>query len=130
MKVSIVAPERQVWSGEADMVVGRSPEGEFAILGGHIPFLAALEPARVAVYEGDSKRDYFVSGGFLEASGARDAYHVIILADSAEALDQIDLQDARRRLETARSRAEQDGEGADNELRIARARLDLAESRG
>jgi F-type H+-transporting ATPase subunit epsilon len=130
VKVSIVAPEKQVWSGDADMVVCRSPEGEFAILSGHIPFLAALEPGRVSVYERDSKRDYFVGGGFLEASGGTDVYHVIMLADSAETLDKIDVQEARRHLEEARSKTDRDGEGAQNDLRVAQARLDLVESRG
>jgi F-type H+-transporting ATPase subunit epsilon len=130
MQVSIVAPERQVWSGDAGMVVCRSPEGEFAILGGHIPFLAALVPGRVSVYEGDSKTDYFVSGGFLEASGTQDAYHVIVLADSADRVDQIDVQEARRRLETARTDADRDGAAAEGELRVARARVEVVERGG
>lgn len=84
MDVSIVSPEKEVWSGDADMVVARSPEGEFAILRGHVPFLAALVPGRVAVVDGNRRSEFEVPGGFLEASGPLDDYHVIVLADAAE----------------------------------------------
>jgi F-type H+-transporting ATPase subunit epsilon len=47
--VSIVSPERELWRGEADLVIGRSPDGEFGIMSGHIPFLAALVPGAVTV---------------------------------------------------------------------------------
>lgn len=84
MDVSIVSPEKEVWSGDADMVVARSPEGEFAILRGHVPFLAALVPGRVAVVAGARRSEFDVPGGFLEASGSLDDYHVIVLADAAK----------------------------------------------
>ena len=68
MSVSIVSAEEGVWRGEAEMVIARSPEGEFAILNDHIPFLAALVPGRVSIVSGNERTEYFVSGGFLEAS--------------------------------------------------------------
>lgn len=101
MDVSVVSPEKRVWSGDGDMVVARSPEGEFAVLRGHKPFLAALVPGRVAVVSGDRREEFFVPGGFLEASGATDAYHVIVLADDAESAGDIDLEEARRKLNEA-----------------------------
>ncbi len=128
MDVSLVSPEEKVWEGEADMVVARSPEGEFAVQRGHIPFLAALSPGRVAIVAGDDRSEFFVPGGFLEASGAPDDYHVIVLADGVEPLDEIDVEDARRRAEDARGRAEGDGdEDAQTEYRIATARVEIAE---
>ncbi len=132
MDASIVTPEKKVWEGDAEMVVARSPEGEFAILRGHIPFLAALVPGRVAVIsENDERAEFFVPGGFLEASGPQDDYHVIVLADDAEPLDEIDVEDARRRAEDAQRRAEQDDdEQAQRDYRAARARVEIAESRG
>ncbi|HET7481781.1 MAG TPA: ATP synthase F1 subunit epsilon [Actinomycetota bacterium] len=108
MKVSIVTPEQEVWSGEADLVIGRSPEGDFGIMRGHIPFLAALVPGLVTVVSGGSRESFIVPGGFLEASGPADDYHVIVLADDAEEAGDIDAAEARRRIEEARRRSEDD----------------------
>ena len=131
MQVSIVSPEEEVWTGEADMVVARSPEGEFGIMRGHIPFLAALVPGRVAVVSGNQREEFFVPGGFREASGSRDDYHVIVLADAAENLADIDVAEARRIVEEAQRRRDEDtDERAEAEMRVALARVEIAESRG
>jgi F-type H+-transporting ATPase subunit epsilon len=140
MSVSIVSAEEEVWRGEGEMVVARSPEGEFAILHNHIPFLAALVPGRVAIVSGNERAEYFVAGGFLEASrgavgGSSDEgegghdFHVIVLADDAEDLSQIDATEARRRLEEARAEtAGESDERAEARMRIEMARVELAES--
>lgn len=131
MNVSIVSPEEKVWEGEADLVVARSPEGEFGIMRGHIPFLAALVPGVVAVVSSGEREEYFVPGGFLEASGSADDYHVIVLADDAELLGDIDAAEAKRRLDEARRRAEdQSDDRAEAALRVEMARVEIAESRG
>ena len=131
MQVSIVSPEEEVWRGDADMVVARSPEGEFGIMQGHIPFLAALIPGRVAVVKGNERTEFFVPGGFLEASGPADDYHVIVLADSAENLADIDIAEARGIAEEASRRRDEDtDERAEAEMRVALARVEIAESRG
>ena len=129
--VSIVSPEAKAWSGEAEKVVARSPEGEFAIMRGHIPFLAALVPGRVSVVNGAEREEFFVPGGFLEASGPIDGYHVIVLADDTENLDEIDVQEAKRRLQEAQRRKEEEAdERAEALLRVEMARVEIAESRG
>jgi F-type H+-transporting ATPase subunit epsilon len=141
MSVSIVSAEEEVWRGEAEMVVARSPEGEFAILYGHIPFLAALVPGRVSIVSGNERVDFFVAGGFLEASRGGGGsvslesdddghdYHVIALADDAEDLSRIDATEARRRLENARAEATGDSdERAEARIRVEMARVELAES--
>ena len=129
MQVSIVSPEEMVWEGDADMVVARSPEGEFAILRGHIPFLAALVPGIVKVVSGNSQEIFFVSGGVLEASGSMDDYHVIVLADDAQPAGDITLEEARRRLMEARGREEDIDERAEAELRAAMARVEIEQGR-
>ena len=108
MNVSIVTPEEEIWSGEADLVIGRSPEGEFGIMKGHIPFLAALVPGLVTVVSGGNRQSYIVPGGFLEASGPADDYHVIVLADDAEEAGDMDAAEARKRIEEAKKQAEED----------------------
>jgi F-type H+-transporting ATPase subunit epsilon len=102
--VSIVSAEREVWRGEADLVVARSPEGEFGIMRGHIPFLAALVPGLVKVSSGTKTDTFLVTGGFLEASGGADDYHVIVLADDAEEVGDIEPAEAARRIEEAKQK--------------------------
>ncbi|MEA2507746.1 MAG: F-type H+-transporting ATPase subunit epsilon [Actinomycetota bacterium] len=108
MDVSIVSPEEEVWHGDGDMVIARSPEGEFAIMNGHIPFLAALVPWRVTVVSGGSRETFFVPGGFLEASRSGDAYHVIVLADDAEPISD-DIAEVQKRAADVRASEEDDG---------------------
>ena len=127
MRVSVVSPEQRVWEGEADMVVARSPEGEFAILRGHIPFLAALVPGVVKVVSEGSQDVFFVTGGVLEASGSMDDYHVIVLADDAVPGGEIDLEEARERLVRSRGKEEDIDERAEAEIRSAIARVEIAQ---
>jgi F-type H+-transporting ATPase subunit epsilon len=108
MDVSIVSPEQELWHGEGEMVIARSPEGEFAIMNGHIPFLAALVPWRVTVLSGGSRESFFVPGGFLEASRSDDVYHVIVLADDAQPIAD-DLAEVQRRVGALTSSEEDDG---------------------
>jgi F-type H+-transporting ATPase subunit epsilon len=131
MDVSIVSPQSKVWEGDADLVVARSPEGEFGIMRGHIPFLAALVPGRVRVVSGSESEEFFVPGGFLEASGSQDDYHVIVLADDADNLSEIDVSEARKRLEEARRQHEKEQDDRTQaRLQAELARVEIAESRG
>lgn len=127
MRVSIVSPEANVWEGEADLVIARSPEGEFGIMRGHVPFLAALVPGLVTVVRGASRDSFIVPGGFLEAAGSADDYHVFVLADDAEPAGDIDAAEARRRIDEATRAAEREpDEAAEAELRAAMARAERA----
>jgi F-type H+-transporting ATPase subunit epsilon len=127
VNVSVVSPEKKVWQGDADMVVARSPEGEFAILTGHIPFLAALVPGVVKVSSGDDSEIFFITGGVLEASGSNDEYHVIVLVDDAERVGDIDLDEAKRRLMASRGREEDIDQRAEVEMRVALGRVEIAQ---
>lgn len=124
MNVSIVSPEKKVWEGEAEMVVARSPEGEFAILRGHIPFLAALVPGLVKIKSGSSEDRFLVTGGVLEASGTRDDYHVIVLADDAEDAGDLSREEALRQI-AERKRESDAKDRAEAEMRVAMAAPEL-----
>jgi F-type H+-transporting ATPase subunit epsilon len=126
LDVSIVSAEAEVWRGQAEMVVARSPEGEFGIMSGHIPFLAALIPGLVTVVNGAERRSWLVPGGFLEASGSMDDYHVIVLADDAEETGELDPAEAARRIEEMRQQQDpdQDPDRASAELIASMARAE------
>jgi F-type H+-transporting ATPase subunit epsilon len=81
MQVELVAVEREVWSGEAEMVVARTTEGEIGILGGHAPLLGQLADGfdvRI-IQAGGEELVVAVSGGFLSVTESV----VTILAEAA-----------------------------------------------
>jgi F-type H+-transporting ATPase subunit epsilon len=81
LHVELVSVEREVWSGEADMVVARTTEGEIGILSGHAPLLGQLADGfDVRIQRaGEDELVVGVSGGFLSVTEAG----VTILAEAA-----------------------------------------------
>ena len=124
--VSVVTPEQEVFSGTAELVIARSPEGEFGIMNNHVPFLAALVPGLVTIVSGGNRESYIVPGGFLEASGDAEGYHVIVLADDADEAGDIDAAEAKRRIAQAQREHDEDiDERAEAGMRAAMARPEL-----
>ena len=80
-RVDLVSVEAMVWSGEAEMVVARTVDGEMAVLAGHTPLLGQLkEPSRVRVKTTDDEEiAYDIAGGFLSVTDDG----VTVLAESA-----------------------------------------------
>lgn len=80
-RVDLVSVEAMVWSGEAEMVVARTVDGELAVLAGHAPLLGQLkEPSRVRVKTtGGDEIAYDIAGGFLSVTND----DVTVLAESA-----------------------------------------------
>jgi F-type H+-transporting ATPase subunit epsilon len=81
LHVELVAVEQKVWTGEAEMVIAKTTEGELGILPGHAPVLGQLaEPGEVRITRADGEAlTWEVSGGFLSVT----ADGVTILAESA-----------------------------------------------
>ncbi len=65
---SLVAPEREVFSGEVDQVDAPGVEGDFGVLAGHAPFMTALKEGRVTVRDGANTRAYDIQGGFADVT--------------------------------------------------------------
>ncbi|MFB4297311.1 F0F1 ATP synthase subunit epsilon [Actinomadura sp. NTSP31] len=121
LKVGLVSPEREIWSGEARTVVAQTIEGSLGILPGHAPVLGVLLDGSVVTIEpadGGERVSAMVGSGFFSVAGDE----VAILAEQAEVGDEIDVQEARQALESALAG---DGEDATPERR-ARARLRAA----
>ena len=56
LKVSLVSAEAEVWSGEADLVVAKSIEGEIGFMVGHEPVLAILAEGQVRITQTDGTK--------------------------------------------------------------------------
>ena len=79
---SLVAPERELYSGEVDQVDASGVEGDFGVLAGHAPFMTALKEGPVTVWNGGQSTVYQVRGGFAEVT----AQGLTILAEHATSL--------------------------------------------
>lgn len=66
LNVSVVAADREVWTGQASQVIAKTVEGEIGILRGHEPLLAMLAQGEVRVTTvGGEKVAVDAEGGFL-----------------------------------------------------------------
>jgi F-type H+-transporting ATPase subunit epsilon len=127
MQVELVSPERVLYTGEAEMVLARTTDGEIGFLPNHAPFIATLAPGRVRIVKEDGSEELVaVHSGFVEVRDSR----VIILSDVAELAGQIDVERARRAKQAAEERLRAaDGDDPEAEAALARAetRIEVAE---
>jgi len=98
LHLKIVTPEREIFSGDVNMVIAPGSEGDLGILPRHTPLLSGLRPGELRIKrDGEDDIAMAIGGGFIEVEPET----VLILADSAERADEIDLA----RAEAARQRA-------------------------
>ena len=131
IKLDIVTAERAVYSDEVDVVVAPGIEGQLGILPHHAPLMTMLQPGELRLKKGGEEISLVITGGFLEVRPDR----VIVLADAAERVEEIDVA----RAEEAKRRAEErlhkrhapgvDEARAEASLRRALVRLDVVEKR-
>ncbi len=113
----LVSPEKLAFTGEVDQVDVPGIEGDFGVLAGHAPVVAAIRPGILTVTSGGTQQKIIVLGGLAEVSEKG----LTVLADvatSIEDLDRAQLADIIAEMEA--KLAEKDGEGLDREI----ARLD------
>ena len=113
----LVSPEKLAFSGEVDQVDVPGFEGDFGVLAGHAPIVAAMRPGILTVHTGEEKQRIIVLGGLAEMSEKG----LTILADVAQSLEELDramLAEAIAEMEA--KLAEKEG----NELDLALYRLD------
>ena len=82
----LVSPEKLAFSGDVDQVDIPGVEGDFGVLAGHAPVVAAIRPGILTVISGGSKQKIIVLGGLAEVS----AKGLTVLADVATSLDELD----------------------------------------
>lgn len=127
-EVFLVTPERELWSGQATMVVARGTEGEVGVLAGHTPMLIQLAIGPLFIDPVDGERvAAAVDGGFLHVVTFEGETRVDVLAERADLKHEIDIDKARRQKEEAERRMQsRDDAEAVTELAKAVTRLGLA----
>ncbi len=129
LHVEVVTQDRNVYSGEADMVVAPGSEGVLGILPRHAPLLTTLQTGELRIKRDNNEEALFVAGGFMEVS-----HNVVtVLADAAERAEDIDTaraEEARRRAQASlEQRAENVDRGTmEGALQRAIGRLKVAET--
>jgi F-type H+-transporting ATPase subunit epsilon len=126
--VEVVTAERELYSGEADIVIAPGTEGEMGILPKHAALLTTLQSGELLIKLGGAEEPFFVSGGFLEVSDNS----ITVLAETAEHAEEIDqarAEAARRRAQELLAQAESDADRAEltGALQRAVARIHVAE---
>ena len=131
LHVEVVVADRELWAGEANMVIAKTLEGDIGILTGHPPVLGILAEGsivRILDPEGSAGADgaeagsggevtAAVSGGFLSVADDQ----ISILAVDAQLGREVDTSAARSALDEAGT-----SDDETSEARYARAQLRAA----
>ncbi|MGH3257549.1 MAG: F0F1 ATP synthase subunit epsilon [Streptosporangiaceae bacterium] len=123
LHAALVVPDRELWSGEARIVIAKTTEGDIGVLSGHSPMFGILaEGSLVEIQTGDdSMVRAAVSSGFLSVADDK----VSILAAQAQLGAEVDTEAARRELVGATGETPQGGEEP-AEAKYAKAQLRAA----
>ena len=121
LQVDIVSAEKQIFSGQAEMVIAPGEAGELGILPEHAPLLTRVKPGTVRIQNAGAEEEViYVSGGMMEVQPDR----VTVLADTsirAHDLDEAKAMEAERLAKEALSNRQ-------GVMEIAKAQAELAEA--
>lgn len=101
--LEILSPGRKFYEGEVDTVIVPGIEGEYGILVDHIPVVIALKDGIIKIKEGAQWREAIIHGGFIQVEHKSS----IIMADSVEWPEEIDINRAQSAKERAEERLRQ-----------------------
>ena len=99
IQFKIVTPEKTVFEEEIDQATLPVSDGEVTILPNHRSYIASLKAGEIMLKKGAEEINMAVSGGFIEF----DKNNLVVLADTAERAEEIDI----KRAEEARQKAEE-----------------------
>ena len=99
LNVSLVSPERELFTGQVDQVDLPGSEGDLGILPNHAPLMAALTTGVVVMFNDGKEEKYLVQGGFADVTPSG----LTILAESAVSLDKLDRDQLARQIEEAKA---------------------------
>ena len=121
MQLSIITPEKLLFSADAEMVTIPGTEGEFGVLAGHAPFISTIKPGIITIdLAGGEKRKIAVVSGLAEAVPER----CTVLVDFAEDVSNVSPEAAASRFAAAKAQA--DAAVTDDEKQKAEKELAVA----
>jgi len=125
--LEIVTPEKMIVREEAEEAQIPGKSGYLGILPGHAPLITELSAGELSYRAGGQTHRYAVAWGFAEVLPDK----VTVLAESAERPADINVSRAQEQKRTAEEhlkngKSEEDFTRAEEELRAADARLEVA----
>ena len=129
IKLEIVTPYGLILSEDVDEVSCTGSEGDFGVLPGHVPFFTTLKIGMLAYKKGNAAKYVFVNWGYAEVGPEK----VMILADSAEKSENIDVERAKTAMKRAEERLKKaeefDFARSSSALERAVSRVQIAEKK-
>lgn len=125
LNVEVVAADRMVWEGDAEMVIVRTTEGDIGIQSGHEPLLAGLVPCAAEIVATDGRRELVaIDGGFLSVAKNR----VSLVSQYATLSEEISPQQAQAEFDRLSKLHEQGDASQDDvhRMHLAAAQLKAA----
>jgi F-type H+-transporting ATPase subunit epsilon len=98
--LEIVTPDRKFYSGDIEQLILKTPEGEIGILKDHMPIVVAVAIGPIRILKDGEWLEAVLSEGFMEVKADK----TVILADTAEWPNEIDINRAKAAEERARER--------------------------
>lgn len=110
----IVTPAKKLFTSECHMVVVPGVEGEMGFLVNHAQLMSTLADGTVRVLSDASTvaQRFALQGGYVQVTGDK----VIILADRALPVEDIDLDDVRAKISAAEEEISKADDAADKNL--------------
>ncbi len=124
MNLKIITQEKVVFDSDVDEIYTRGVDGEFGILKGHVPVMAALDIGVTRVKINNETKAFTTMGGVLQFKDEE----CLILTTLAEPGEEIDEMRARESLERGRRLLKETNAKIDSkriEASIARAKARL-----
>lgn len=103
LRLDIVTPHGLVLSEDVDEITATGSEGEFGVLPGHVPYITTLSIGMLIIRKEGKTSYVFVNSGYAEVSSGK----VVVLADSAERAEDIDVERASAAMKRAEERLKQ-----------------------
>ncbi len=124
-QLQVATAERQMVDEPVTEAQLPGKNGYLGILAGHAPLLSALGAGTLSYQGGSGSHALVIAGGFVEISDNT----VRVLADNAQVPSEINVDQARRDLETAAqelhgAQTEQESDRALESMQRAQAKLD------
>ena len=95
MTIRVVTPDKLVFDGEADRVLARGIDGDFAVLRNHIPMMTPLGVGELRVEFNGQTSFIAIDNGIFEVSNN----HINVLSNDAMMAEDIDVARAKMDLE-------------------------------
>ena len=97
LELKLISPEREYYSGTAEMVVVPAEEGDFAAMKEHSPLVTFLRPGKIEIYNKQKvEKIFFVGSGFVKVAENL----CLILVDYIKEPNQIDKNILKKELKT------------------------------